>query len=242
DIKRSRGKLLFFPSSTSQISFAISQTSNSQTLHYNKQSSKMHFTSLFTPVVALLATAVSASPIEKRAVTADQMVTTINKITQQSKSLTTIANKINPMNGVPLLGPSSGSGSTNFNDVITGFQGIITTGTTAITNMEGTQPYTNAAEEQKVCDAFADFVTVHQNLLKVVIGKSGLLQGIFLGPVAAVLRSLENVVDTLAFGIIDSVPVCADKATANKSNLDETLGKAICAYTPAGTLGLNLFC
>jgi hypothetical protein len=116
----------------------------------------MHFTSLFTPVVALLATAVSASPIEKRAVTADQMVTTINKITQQSKSLTAIANKINPMNGVPLLGPSSGSGSTNFNDVITGFQGIITTGTTAITNMEGTQPYTNAAEEQKVCDAFAD--------------------------------------------------------------------------------------
>jgi hypothetical protein len=147
---------LFFPSSSSQISFAISQTSNSQTLHSNKQSSKMHFTSLFTPVVALLATAVSASPIEKRAVTADQMVTTINKITQQSKSLTTIANKINPMNGVPLLGPSSGSGSTNFNDVITGFQGIITTGTTAITNMEGTQPYTNAAEEQKVCDAFAD--------------------------------------------------------------------------------------
>ena len=39
------------------------------------------------------------------------------------------------------------------------------------------------------------FVVVHQNLLKVMIGKSGLLQGIFLGPVAAVLRSLEGVVD-----------------------------------------------
>jgi len=39
------------------------------------------------------------------------------------------------------------------------------------------------------------FVVVHQNLLQVVIGKSGLLQGIFLGPVAAVLRSLEGVVD-----------------------------------------------
>jgi hypothetical protein len=47
---------------------------------------------------------------------------------------------------------------------------------------------------------------------------------------------------TLAFGIIDSVPVCADKATSQKSSLDDTLGKAICAYTPAGTLGLNLFC
>ena len=174
----------------------------------------MHFTSLFTPVVALLVTAVSASPIEKRAVAADQMVSTINKITQQSKSLTTIANKINPMNGVPLLGPSSGSGSTDFNDVISGFQGIITTGQTAITNMDGTAPYTDAAAEQKVCDAFANvslfghaspatiscsdtlqFVIIHQNLLNVVIGKSGLLQGIFLGPVAAVLRSLEEVVD-----------------------------------------------
>ncbi|KAH0285472.1 hypothetical protein M436DRAFT_85319 [Aureobasidium namibiae CBS 147.97] len=202
----------------------------------------MHFSSLFTPIVALLATTVSASPIEKRAVTADQMVTTINKITQQSKALTTVANKINPMNGVPLLGPGAGSGSTSFNDVITGFQGIIQTGTTAITNMDGTAAYTDATEEQKVCDAFANFVVVHQNLLQVVIGKSGLLQGVFLDPVAAVLRSLEGVVDTLAFGIIDSVPVCADKATSQKSDLDDTLGKAICAYTPAGTLGLNLFC
>jgi hypothetical protein len=154
--KRELWEAVFLPIINSSSQLSISQTSNSPKLHSNKQSFKMHFTSLFTPVVALLATAVSASPIEKRAVTADQMVTTINKITQQSKSLTTIANKINPMNGVPLLGPSSGSGSTNFNDVITGFQGIITTGTTAITNMEGTQPYTNAAEEQKVCDAFAD--------------------------------------------------------------------------------------
>jgi hypothetical protein len=241
----------------------------------------MHFSSLFTPVVALLATAASASPIEKRAVTADQMVTAIKAITQQSKSLTTVANNINPMNGVPLLGPSSGSGSTNFNDLISGLQGIITTASTDIQNMDGTAPYTDAAAEQKVCDAFSNvslsvyklplimsctdtiqFVVVHQNLLKVLIGKSGLLEGIFLGPVAAALRSLEGVVDvsphlttlfeptplltrdaqTLAFGIIDSVPVCADKATADKSNLDDTLGKAICAYTPAGSLGLNLFC
>ena len=116
----------------------------------------MHFSSLFTPVVALLATAVSASPIEQRAVTADQMVTTIDKITQQSKALTTVANAINPMNGVPLLGPSPGSGSTNFNDLISGFQGIIQTGTDAITAMDGTAPYTDTAAEQQVCDAFAN--------------------------------------------------------------------------------------
>ncbi|KAI4718188.1 hypothetical protein E4T48_05611 [Aureobasidium sp. EXF-10727] len=202
----------------------------------------MHFSSIFTPVVALLATTVAASPIEKRAVTSDQMVQTLKGLTQQSKSLATIASQINPMNGVPLLGPGAGSGSTSFNDVITGFQGIIQTGSDAITNMEGTASYTDTAAEQQVCDAFSDFVIVHQNLLKIVIGKSGLLQGVFLGPVAAVLRSLEGVVDSLAFGVIDSVPVCADKATSEKGNLDDTLAKAICAYTPAGTLGLNLFC
>ncbi|KAI4726309.1 hypothetical protein E4T49_05949 [Aureobasidium sp. EXF-10728] len=202
----------------------------------------MHFSSIFTPVVALLATTVSASPIEKRAVTSDQMVQTLKGLTQQSKSLATIASQINPMNGVPLLGPGAGSGSTSFNDVISGFQGIIQTGSDAITNMEGTASYTDTAAEQQVCDAFSDFVIVHQNLLKIVIGKSGLLQGVFLGPVAAVLRSLEGVVDTLAFGVIDSVPVCADKATSEKGNLDDTLAKAICAYTPAGSLGLNLFC
>jgi hypothetical protein len=39
------------------------------------------------------------------------------------------------------------------------------------------------------------FVVVNNNLLNIVIGKAGLLQGIFLGPVAAVLRALENVYD-----------------------------------------------
>lgn len=86
------------------------------------------------------------------------------------------------------------------------------------------------------------FVVIHQQLLAIVIGKSGILEGIFLGPVAAVLRSLEGVVDTLAFGIIDAVPACKASATKNKNKLDVTLGKAVCAYTPGGTLGVDLFC
>jgi hypothetical protein len=154
--RRKARKLLVLPSSTTQTSFPIQPPLIFLTNHSHEYFSKMHFSSLFTPVVALLATTVSASPIEKRAVTADQMVTTINKITQQSKSLTTIANKVNAMNGIPLLGPSSGSGSTNFNDIISGFQGIIQTGTTAIQDMSGTAHYTDTAAEQEVCDAFAN--------------------------------------------------------------------------------------
>lgn len=118
----------------------------------------MHFSSLFTPVMALLATTATASPIEKREVSSDTMVQTIEKITQQSKSLTTVAKNLNPMNGVPLLGPSSGSGSSSFSDVINGFQGIIQTGTTAITNMQGTPSYTDTAAEQQVCDAFHEVI------------------------------------------------------------------------------------
>jgi hypothetical protein len=40
--------------------------------------------------------------------------------------------------------------------LIDGFKGIITTGTTAITSMDGTQPYTDTAAEQQVCDAFSN--------------------------------------------------------------------------------------
>lgn len=84
--------------------------------------------------------------------------------------------------------------------------------------------------------------TTQTSLFKTFISKSGLLEGIFAGPVAAGLRQSEQLIDTFAFGVIDAVPVCMEDATAKKNSLDDTLGKAVCAYTPAGSLGLNLFC
>lgn len=72
---------------------------------------------------------------------------------------------------------------------------------------------------------------VHQDLLRTVIGKHGLLSLTpFTHPVAAVLRTLEGGVDTIAFGIIDSVPTCAQDATQNKNNLDSTLSDAVDTY------------
>lgn len=71
------------------------------------------------------------------------------------------------------------------------------------------------------------FVQVHQELLKTVIGKHGLLSLTpFTQPIAAVLRTLEGVVDGLAYGIIDAVPNCAQDATNNKNSLDSTLTEA----------------
>lgn len=73
---------------------------------------------------------------------------------------------------------------------------------------------------------------MHQQLLQIVIGKHGLLSLTpFTQPMAAVLRTLEGGVDKLAFGIIDSVPTCAQDATQNKDSLDSTLGDAINVYS-----------
>ncbi|KAF7540209.1 hypothetical protein G7054_g1608 [Neopestalotiopsis clavispora] len=86
-------------------------------------------------------------------------------------------------------------------------------------------------EQQAICASFKDFVTIHQQLLNIVIGKHGLLsQTPFTAPMAAVLRTLEGAVDTLAFGVIDLVPTCAQGATQNLNSLDTTLNDAITTY------------
>ncbi|KAJ6171769.1 hypothetical protein N7470_000836 [Penicillium chermesinum] len=86
--------------------------------------------------------------------------------------------------------------------------------------------------EQAICASFAEFVPVHQELLQTLIGKHGLLSLTpFTQPIAQVLRSDEGAVDTLAFGLIDALPVCAQDATQNKNNLDRTFDQAINEYS-----------
>ncbi|KAJ5106301.1 hypothetical protein N7456_002976 [Penicillium angulare] len=87
-------------------------------------------------------------------------------------------------------------------------------------------------DQQAICTSFRGFVQVHQQLLSTVIGKHGILSLTpFTQPIAAVLRTLEGVVDTIAFGIIDGVPTCAEDATSNKNMLDDTLAKAQDTYS-----------
>lgn len=81
--------------------------------------------------------------------------------------------------------------------IITGFADIVSTVTTAIAQMDGSSPVTNPADATAIFEAFREFVRVHQALLNILIGKSGLFSTVpFIGqPVAAVLRQVENVVD-----------------------------------------------
>ncbi|KAI7273575.1 hypothetical protein KC343_g2499 [Hortaea werneckii] len=188
----------------------------------------MHFSKFFSALALTSAVSGAAIQTEKRAISADQMVNNIKKITQLSQDLQPKASAIST-DGVNFITTSA------FEPVINGFQQIIRVAQNDIDSMSDSTEYT-AANAQPVCDAFSDFVVVHQELLRILIGKSGLLESVFLGPVAAVLRSLEEVVDALAFGVISSVPSCQADATEQKRDLDDTLSKATCAYTPGGTL------
>ncbi|KAM3459114.1 hypothetical protein MY3296_000261 [Beauveria thailandica] len=93
-------------------------------------------------------------------------------------------------------------------------------------------PYTET-NQQLICDALATFVQVHIALLSTVIGKSGLLSYTPLtAPIGAVLRQLEDVVDTLAFGIIAPIPFCADDTQQRIDALDQKFQEAKAAYNP----------
>jgi len=184
----------------------------------------MHFTKVFVAITATLLTSVYAQ------MTAPQIVSNINIITGQSQALQAPANSINILSGPLFL-----IGQGPFPQIIVGFSQIVTTANNDIQAMAGTQPFSVLSDEQSILNAFTTFVEVHQELLNILIGKAGLLNDLpFVGPpVAEVLRSLEAVVDTIAFGLIDLVPDVAAPFTNQMNSLDVTIGQAINAYTPA---------
>ncbi|ERF70310.1 hypothetical protein EPUS_06351 [Endocarpon pusillum Z07020] len=98
--------------------------------------------------------------------------------------------------------------------------------------MQQTPNVDDANEAQAIADAFRDFVRVHQVLLNILIGKAGLFQTVpFIGaPIAAVLRQVENIVDTIAFGLIDRVQSQATELTNQAQSLSMTLKTTIDSY------------
>lgn len=73
---------------------------------------------------------------------------------------------------------------------------------------------------------------VHQDLLRIVIGKNSLLASLPVGDaIASVLRTLEGGVDEVAKKIIELVPTCAEQAKKDLGDLDDTIGKAIDTYS-----------
>ncbi|KAF9698383.1 hypothetical protein EKO04_003925 [Ascochyta lentis] len=180
---------------------------------------------LFTAALAL------ATPIAA-ALTPAQMVENIKMVTQKSQALQAPAQSITIING-PLLIIGQGP----FPQIIAGFTDIISTAATAVGQMQGSNPVKAGAESDDIFNAFRDFVRVHQVLLNILIGKAGLFTTVpVIGqPVAAVLRQLENVVDTLAFGTIDLVESRAADLQREANSLGATFDICINSYKGIST-------
>jgi len=197
----------------------------------------MHFSKLF---MAAMVGAASAAPavIEQRAMTSQNVCDAIGEITTLSANLEVTVKGIN-LSPLLIINP------TTYTPIISGFQGIISLVQKDITAM-ATNPIADLTQDTDgqtaICTAFHDFVVVHQNLLSTLIGKDGILQSIGGGPIAAVLRALEKIVDTIAVGIIDAVPFCAAGAQSDANSLTKSIETAECMFTPAGPLGLKVTC
>ncbi|KAI0388788.1 hypothetical protein F5Y17DRAFT_179497 [Xylariaceae sp. FL0594] len=200
----------------------------------------MHFSKLFAPL-ALASTAFSAA-------TPQQIADGIKLITQKSAALQAPAQSITALNA-PLIAIGGGP----FPTIIAGFQDIISTANTIISQLPGTQAIqkrasdhprdfavekeesgliTRAADADLVFDTFREFVRVHQALLNILIGKAGILAKVpVIGqPVATVLRGVEGVVDTIAINLINLTQARAGDLTAEANTIDATLVLTIQSY------------
>ncbi|KAK3988382.1 hypothetical protein QBC44DRAFT_292940 [Cladorrhinum sp. PSN332] len=164
------------------------------------------------------------------ALTPAQIIDGINALTTKSRALQTPAQSITLVNS-PLIVIGQGP----FPKLIVGFTDIVTTATVVINQSPGTPKITSATDAAAVADSFRNFVIVHQKLLNILIGKSGLLTQLpFVGPpVAAVLRQVEAVVDTIAFSLLDLIEDSASKTSLARDHaaLANTIETAIEKYS-----------
>ncbi|KAL9943563.1 hypothetical protein ACHAP6_008705 [Verticillium nonalfalfae] len=180
--------------------------------------------SLLKSVVAALAV---CSQTALGQITPAQVVDNIEALTTKSQALQAPAQSISIING-PLIVVGLGP----FPTLITGFTDIVSTATVAISQMQGMAGVPAGPPSDAIFDAFREFVRVHQVLLNILIGKAGLFNTVpIIGqPVAAVLRSIEKVVDTAAFMLIDAVESRAEDLQSQAESLKGTITVAIGSY------------
>ncbi|KAI4124759.1 MAG: hypothetical protein LQ347_005612, partial [Umbilicaria vellea] len=123
----------------------------------------------------------------------DDVCASIEVLTSKSQTCQGPANQINIVNIALAV---SGFGPIPI--VIARLTDIVTTAGTVISQLQGTQPFSVKSDEDAVVKSLTTFVLVHQALLNILIGKSGLVPNLipFVGPpLAQTLRQLESVVD-----------------------------------------------
>ncbi|KAJ6477217.1 hypothetical protein DFH09DRAFT_1379429 [Mycena vulgaris] len=174
-------------------------------------------------IAALLATSI-LHPVALAALTRKNVVTNIGIVTTVSRDINTVVSTLS----TSTTGPDV---VTMGNTLVGQFNVIISNLTADTTAMKATPPFTAKADCDAIVLALDTFVKVHQDLLATVFGKHSILAEFAVtAPVAAVLQTLEGIIDTFAFAMIDLIPCGTDSVTNGKNGLDASVEKTIKLY------------
>ncbi|KAJ7642453.1 hypothetical protein DFH06DRAFT_1427924 [Mycena polygramma] len=162
------------------------------------------------------------------ALTPNEVVININVVTSVSRDITTaLVSPLFVLSTPSLDIPTAKS-------VVTGFKTIIQDLGTDITAMQATPAFGDSIT-QPIVDALITVgrfsPTVHQALLSTIIGKHSILaQFALTAPIAAILRSLEAVIDSFAFALIALIPTRSGSVNTSKATLGAAVSETITLY------------
>ncbi|KAJ6570512.1 hypothetical protein DFH09DRAFT_1080076 [Mycena vulgaris] len=118
-------------------------------------------------------------------------------------------------------------------NVVAGFQSIVTTIGTVVTQMSSNPPLVGlGAACDPVVAALLEFVRIHQALLSTVISKHSIFaQFGGTAPITAILRALEGGIDALALGLIALIPCASTTVSMGQNMLDTSVRNSIALYS-----------
>ncbi|KAF8258933.1 hypothetical protein EI94DRAFT_1814282 [Lactarius quietus] len=176
-------------------------------------------------IIAAVASVAFISQGALAQLTIPEVVTNINDVTTISGVAASTLSSISPQSSPDDISEAAQTLASNFKTIINDVAGDTTA-------MESTPQFTDCSATAAIVTSLSDFVTVHQNLLSVVIGKHGIMAQFGLtAPIATVLKSLEATIDSFANAMIAMLPTCNTASVqTDQSNLDGSVGNAISTY------------
>ncbi|KAK4246900.1 hypothetical protein C7999DRAFT_15014 [Corynascus novoguineensis] len=180
--------------------------------------------------------ALMAAPV-LAALTPQQITDGIKLMAQKTYALHKPAQSITTANPLVIIGGGP------FPTIIAGFIDIASTGRGLIAQFPNTDPIQKrnvpsritrrGPDADLVFESFREFVGVAQELFNILIDKAGLLTNIpGIGqPVAAALREVEGVIDTIGITLINLIESRATDLTADTKSLSATLKLCIEKYS-----------
>lgn len=151
----------------------------------------------------------------------------LRRVTGKFNALLPLSQSITIING-PLVIIGQGP----FPPIIASFTDILTTVTTLLAQHQGTEPSKDEEESKRLLISVVTLVATAQQEFNTLIGKAGLFNTVpFIGqPLAAVLRQVESVFDTLFFALIDNYPTVAADLQTQSESFNTTLTQTINSY------------